>query len=146
MPALLQAMKLLRKLRTLFRKEALDAEMSEELRAHLELQARENIARGMPAGEARDAALRSFGGVEQVKERARDARGLCWLHDFGRDLRFAFRMIAKAPVMSAVIVLSLALGLGANTAVFSWVHTVALEPLPGVRDGRHLMLIDQKTH
>src|SRR5437868_10650944 len=68
-----------------------------------------------------------------------------WLHDCARDVRFALRVIAKAPVMSTVIVLSLALGLGANTAVFSWIHTVALEPLPGVPDGRHLMLIEQRT-
>jgi macrolide transport system ATP-binding/permease protein len=133
------------KLRTLFRKEQLDAEMAEEMRAHLELQAAANEQQGMAADEAHYAARRSFGGIEQVKERARDARGLRWLHDFGRDVRFALRMIAKAPVMSAVIVLSLALGLGANTAVFSWIHTVALAPLPGVPDGRHLMLIEQKT-
>src|SRR5436190_23320325 len=124
-------MKLLRKFRALFRKEKLDADMSEEMRAHVELQAARNSAAGMAPDEARYAAQRSFGGVEQIKEQARDARGLRWVHDFGRDLRFALRMIAKAPVMSAVIVLSLALGLGANTAVFSWIHTVALEPLPG---------------
>src|SRR4051812_11833658 len=138
-------MKLLRKIRALFRKETLDAEMSEEMRAHLELQAAENERRGLSPEEARHAARRAFGGEEQIKERARDARGLRWLHDFGRDFRFALRVIAKAPVMSTVIVLSLALGLGANTAVFSWIHTVALEPLPGVRDGRHLMVIEQKT-
>src|SRR4051812_6343981 len=107
--------------------------MSAELRAHLDLQAADNEKRGMSREEARFAAQRAFGGEEQIKERARDARGLRWLHDFGRDLRFAWRVIAKAPVMSTVIVLSLALGLGANTAVFSWIHTVALEPLPGVR-------------
>src|SRR4051812_47712168 len=138
-------MKLLRKIRALFRKETLDAEMSEEMRAHLELQAAENERRGLSPEEARHAARRAFGGEEQIKESARDARGLGWLHDFARDLRFALRVIAKAPVMSAVIVLSLALGLGANTAVFSWIHTVALAPLPGVRDGGHLMIIEQKS-
>ncbi len=139
-------MKLFRALAALFRRKTLDAEMAEELRTHLELQAAENERRGMSPDEARYAAQRAFGGVEQVKERARDGRGLRWLHDFARDLRFAWRVIAKAPVMSGVIVLSLALGLGANTAVFSWIHTVALDPLPGVRDGRQLMIVEQKTH
>src|SRR5436190_19389965 len=115
----------------LFRRRNLEAEMAEEMQQHLERRIHEKISDGMSPDEARYAAQRSFGGVEQIKEQARDARGLRWVHDFGRDLRFALRMIAKAPVMSAVIVLSLALGLGANTAVFSWIHTVALEPLPG---------------
>jgi macrolide transport system ATP-binding/permease protein len=138
-------MKFIRKLRALFRREKLDAEMAEEMRGHLEMQTTENEKHGLPPDEARYAARRAFGGEEQLKERARDARGLRWLYDFGRDLRFALRVIAKAPMMSAVIVLSLALGLGANTAVFSWIHTVALAPVPGVRDGRHLMMIEQKS-
>ena len=138
-------MKLLRRLRALFRKEQLDAEMAEEMRAHLELQTERNRAAGMSTDEARYAAQRQFGGVEQIKERARDQRGGRWLDDAGRDFRFGLRMVAKAPGMSAVIVLSLALGLGANTAVFSWIHTVALEPLAGVRDGRELVLLEQHT-
>ena len=138
-------MRLRRKIQCLFRKEKLDAEMAEEMRAHLEMHAAENEKRGMSPDEARYAAQRQFGGVEQIKERARDQRGFAWLDDLGRDVRFGVRMIAKAPVMSAVIVLSLALGLGANTGVFSWIHTVALEPLPGVRDGRDLVLLEQHT-
>src|SRR5262245_48786978 len=125
-------MKIFRQLRILFRREKLDTEMSDEMQAHLELQAAENEKRGMAPDEARFAAQRSFGGAEQIKERVRDARAWRWVDDCGRDLRFALRVIAKAPVMSTVIVLSLALGLGANTAVFSWIHTVALAPLPGV--------------
>jgi predicted permease len=138
-------MKLLRSLRALFRKEKLDADMSAELSAHVTMQAAENERRGLNASEAHAAAQRSFGGLEQIKENARDQRGWRWVHDFGRDVRFALRVIAKAPVMSTVIVLSLALGLGANTAVFSWIHTVALEPLPGVPNGRHLMVIEQRN-
>src|SRR5476651_1922700 len=138
-------MKLFRKLRALFQKEKLDTEMAEELRAHLELQAAENEKRGMDATEARFAARRQFGGVEQIKERSRDVRGWRWLDDLGRDFRFGFRMLSKSPVMSVVIVLSLAVGLGANTAVFSWIHTVALDPLPGVRDGPALVLVEEHT-
>src|SRR4051812_21806950 len=96
----------------------IDAEMTEEMRAHLELQVAENRKCGMSADEARYAAERTFGGVEQIKERVRDRRGLRWLDDLGRDFHFGLRVFAKAPVMSAVIVLSLAVGLGANTAVF----------------------------
>src|SRR2546430_1381631 len=106
-------MKLLHHFHALFRREKLDTEMSEEMRAHLEFQAAENEKRGMSAEEARYAAQREFGGVEQIKERARDQRGGRWLDDLVRDFRFGLRMVAKAPGMSAVIVLSLALGLGA---------------------------------
>src|SRR4051812_46391543 len=99
---------ILRRIRALIRRDTLDADMSAEMHAHLELQAVENEQRGMSAIDARHAAQRSFGGSEQIKERVRDARGLRWLHDVARDVRFAARVIAKAPVMSTVIVLSLA--------------------------------------
>lgn len=137
-------MKITRWFHALFRRERLDAEMRDELQAHLDLQAVENERRGMSAQEARYAARRAFGGVEQVKERARDVRGWAWVEDLGRDLKFGFRMLAKTPVMAVVIVLSLAVGLGANTAVFSWIRTVALSPLPGVRDGRTLVIVEQQ--
>jgi macrolide transport system ATP-binding/permease protein len=138
-------MKLLRSLRALVRGEKLDAEMSEEIRAHLELQSAANERAGMTPANARDAARRAFGGVEQIKEHARAQRSWRWLDDLRRDFRFALRVVAKAPVVSAVIVLSLAIGLGANTAVFSWIHTVAFNPLPGVRDGTRLTIIEQHT-
>jgi predicted permease len=138
-------MNLFRRFCALFRRGKLDAEMSEEMRAHLELQAAENEKRGMSADEARYAAHRVFGGVEQIKERARDQRGARWLDDLMRDFRFGWRVIAKAPVMSAVIVLSLALGIGANTAGFSWIRTVAFEALPGLHDSSHLAIIEQRN-
>lgn len=134
-----------RRLRALFRRDRLDADMAEEMRAHLELQAAEFEQRGMGAAEARAAARRSFGGVEQVKERARDQRALRWVDDVSADVRYALRVIARAPIVSAVIVLSLAFGLGANTAVYSWIQTVALEPLVGVREGQRVMVVDARN-
>ena len=135
-------MKLWRRLHSLFHKEKLDAEMSEEMRAHLELQTEENIARGMSPEEARDAALRSFGGVEQIKERARDLRSFVWLENLARDASLAVRALRKSPGFTSVVVLTLALGLGVNTALFTWFNAVAFRPLP-VRDPQQLFTISR---
>ena len=95
-------MNLLRQLRALFRKEKLDAEMAEEMQAHLELQAAENEKSGLSADAARYAARRAFGGVEQIKERARDQRGFVWLDQLIQDLRYAARMLRKNPGLATV--------------------------------------------
>ncbi|HVS53669.1 MAG TPA: ADOP family duplicated permease [Opitutaceae bacterium] len=133
-------MKLLRKFRALFRKEKLDAEMSEEMRVHLELQAAENEKRGIPPEEARYAASRSFGGVEQIKERARDERrrGFIWLEQAVQDTRYAARTLRKNLGFSLVIAGTLALGIGLNTVVFSFYHAVAMKPL-AVRDPHEIL-------
>jgi macrolide transport system ATP-binding/permease protein len=123
-------MKFLRKLRALFAKEKLDAEMAEEMRAHLEHQAEENVARGMSPDEARYAAQREFGGMEQIKEQARDQRSWIWLEQLGQDVRFAWRALGRRPSFTVVAVAILALGVGANTAVFTLFNAVALRAVP----------------
>ncbi len=104
--------------------------MAEEMRLHLEQRTEENVAGGMPPDEARDAALRKFGGVEQAKERAREQRGFVWLEQLGQDLRYAGRQLARAPGFTTLVVLTLALGIGANTALFTVIDGVLLRPLP----------------
>ena len=123
-----------------FRKQALDADLDAELAAHLELAIEENIARGLDPTEARRVALVAIGGMEQARYRQREARGLMTLDILLQDLKYTFRTLVREPGFTIVAALILALGIGANIAVFSVVNTLLLRPLP-FRDARELVWI-----
>ncbi|HKS73823.1 MAG TPA: ABC transporter permease [Terriglobales bacterium] len=138
-------MGLLNRFTGLFRRHRLERELGEELQLHIELKTQENIAAGMPPEEARYAALRAFGGVEQKKEQCRDADRLRWLEDVIQDLRYGLRQLRRNPGFTAVAVLTLALGIGANTAIFTLINAVMLRSLPVADPGQLYRLGDNNN-
>ena len=115
-----------------------------EMEAHLEMETAEYIRRGMAPDEARRQALLASGGVTQAAEAVRAQQGLPWLESVAADIRYAFRSLRHSPVFTAVVVVTLALGIGANTAIFSVVRAVVLKPLPH-NDGERLVYLRQSN-
>ena len=131
------------RLRSLLRRSAVERELDDEFRFHLDHLVEENIAAGMPEEEARRSALRTIGGISQFQEECRDMRRTNYIDDLLRDLRYAGRNLLRSKGFSILAVLIMALGIGANTAVFSLVNQILLHP-PGVSEPQRIVLL--RTH
>src|ERR1044072_4922573 len=121
---------LLRRWRALTHHDELDQELDEELRFHLDRLIEQNIKNGMTPEDARHAAMKSFSRVDQSKEEGRDARGVGLIDNLRRDVSFSLRVLLKNYAFTIVVVATLALGIGANTAIFSFANGILLRPLP----------------
>src|SRR5712664_960547 len=118
------------RLRSLFRWAQTDQELDDELRDHLDRKTQEYVAQGMTQEDAHRRARLDLGGIEQTKEKCRDARGVNWIQDFVQDLRHGLRGLRKNLGVTTIVVLTLALGVGANTAIFGLVNGILLQRLP----------------
>ena len=130
--------------RALLHKDKVEHDMDRELRFHLEMEIEVNVRRGMSLTEARREALLRFGGVEKFKEECRDVRGAPLVESLLQDVRYGARILFRNPGFTAVAVLTLGLGIGANTAIFSVIYGVLMRPLP-YKDGNQLVIVQQQA-
>src|SRR5215831_12436125 len=130
------------RLRSLFRRVQADKELDDELRDHRERKTEEYVAQGMTRGEAHRCARLDLGGVDQTEEKCRDARRVNWIQDLIQDLRYGLRMLRKSPGFTAVAILTLAVGIGLNTTLFSVFNAVALKPVP-VHDSERVVRLER---
>ena len=128
-----------------FRRDRIDRDIDEELAFHVEAHARDLVSDGVPPEEARRRALAAFGGMAPIRELTRDARGGRWLEDLSSDLRYAVRSIRHQPGVAVVAIVTLTLGIGANTAIFSMVNGLLLRPLPVREPGRLVLFSDSAS-
>jgi predicted permease len=131
-------------LRAVLHKDKVERDMDQELRFHLEMEIEANVKRGMGLAEARRDAMLKFGGVEKFKEECRDVRGAPLVESLLQDVRYGARILLRNPGFTAVAVLTLGLGIGANTAIFSVIYGVLMKPLP-YRDGNQLVIVQQQA-
>ncbi len=129
------------RLRSFFRRQQVDNELTDELRDHLEQQIQENLTAGMSPEEARYSALRALGGMTQIEQQCRDARGGSVIEDLVQDLRYGLRQLLRSPGFSALAILCLTLGIGANTAVLSWIEGILFRPYPAVAHQERLLAL-----
>jgi predicted permease len=129
------------RLRSIFRRGRMEQELQEELQFHIDHKIEEGIANGLTPAEARKVALRAMGGLEQRKDEARDARRVHWLTDFVDDIRFAARSLRRTPGLTALVVVTLALGMGLTTTPFSMVDALIFRPYPVPDPGRVVSLV-----
>jgi predicted permease len=122
-----------------------DERLREEIEEHIALQTAENLRAGLSPVEARRQAMLKFGGVEAMKQDYRAERGLLFIENLLGDLRNAGRTIRRMPGLAAVIIVSLAIGIGVNTTIFSWIQMILLEPMPGVSGAANFLLVEPRT-
>jgi predicted permease len=124
---------------------AQEERLREEIAEHIAMQTEENLRAGLPPVEARRQAMLKFGGVEAMKEDYRAERGLLLIENLMGDLRNAGRTISRMPGLAAVIIISLAIGIGVNTTIFSWIQMILFEPIPGVSGGANFLMVEPRS-
>jgi predicted permease len=133
------------RLRAIFAPGAEQTDLQAELESHLQMHIDDNLRAGMNPQQARRDAILKLGGVEQTKQAYRERGTLPWLEDLLQDVRYALRMMARSRVFTAIAVLSLAIGIGTSTTVFSWIDAVLVRPLPGVAGPERLVALESVT-